>query len=63
MRQPLAVLLGFGVGVLLAGILVAVQLAALPAGWRTERMVTTSSLLLVMLCVVAALVLSRDGPQ
>jgi len=62
MRLPFALLLGLGVGVLLAGVLAAVQLAVLPDAWRTERVVTTSSLAMVVVCVLAGVVWCRDAP-
>jgi hypothetical protein len=63
MRQPLALVLGLGVGILLAGILVAALLTVLPGSWRTEPVIGTSSLLLVAVCVLAAFVLSRGAPE
>jgi hypothetical protein len=60
MPRPFLVLLGLAVGLLLAGILAAVQLVLLPEAWRTQRVVGASSLLLVGACVAAALAVSRD---
>jgi hypothetical protein len=61
MRQGFALLLGLGVGVLLAGLLVAVQLVLLPESWRTERVVGISSVAMMVACVLAAFVWSRDA--
>jgi hypothetical protein len=63
LRQACALVLGLGVGILLAGILVAVQLTVLPDPWRTGPVIGASSLLLVALCVLAVFALARGARE